>query len=70
MRKYSNILMNKGSKDVKNSLLTCLPPLLRLVRVVVAVRSCDLIFLCQVFCCDAHRDLYVQVSQTCPQSVL
>ena len=52
--------MSKESiKDMKNSLLTCLPPLLRLVCVVVAVLSRDLIFLCQVFRCDAHWDLHV-----------
>lgn len=50
--------------------LTCLPPLLRLVCIIVTVFSCDLVFLCKVFCCDAHWDFDVQVSQTRPQGVL
>lgn len=49
-------------KVTKNEVrLTCLPPLLRLVCVAVTVFPCDLVFLCQVFGCDAHWDFDMQV---------
>ena len=66
---YFNVIMWKAIRPWKEH-LTGLPSLLRLECVVVTVLSCDLVFVCKVFCGDAHRDFDVQVGQTSPQSVL